>query len=145
MLFRSILDVAGVPIPAEMQGKSFKAILEGNPPADWRKSVYYHYYEFPQPHHVHPHYGVRTDRYKLIHFYTLPDTWELYDLEKDPHELKSVYKDPAYAATVTELKAELKRLMEQYKDDGTTVVKYENPNPPLPKAKAKAKAKAAFN
>jgi arylsulfatase A-like enzyme len=141
----TILDIAGVAIPAEMQGQSFKAILEGKETPNWRKSVYYHYYEFPQPHHVHPHLGVRTDRYKLIHFYTLPDTWELYDLEKDPHELKSVYKDPAYAATVTELKAELKRLMEQYKDDGTTVVKFENPNPPLPKAKAKAKAKAAIN
>ena len=69
---------------------------KGETPADWRKSVYYHYYEFPQPHHVQPHYGVRTDRYKLIHFYTI-DEWELFDLENDPHELKSVYDDPAYA------------------------------------------------
>jgi len=139
----TFLDLAGVKIPDDMQGTSIKPILEGASPANWRKSVYYHYYEFPQPHHVHPHLGVRTDRYKLIHFYTLDDTWELFDLEKDPHELKSVYKDPAYAQTVAELKKELKRLMEKYKDDGTTVVKYENPNPPMPKAKAKAKAKAA--
>src|SRR5437764_404469 len=99
----TILDIAGVPVPGEMQGKSFKAILEGKEPADWRKSVYYHYYEFPQPHHVHPHYGVRTDRYKLIHFYDIDD-WELFDLEKDPHELKSAYKDPAYSSTVPALK-----------------------------------------
>jgi arylsulfatase A-like enzyme len=124
-----------------MQGKSIVPILAGQTPADWRKSVFYHYYEFPQPHHVHPHYGVRTDRYKLIHFYTI-DAWELFDLEKDPHELKSVYKDPAYAAVVAEMKQELKRLMEQYKDDGTTVAKFDNPDQPLPKAKAK-KAKAA--
>src|SRR5262249_43498431 len=135
----TILDIAGLPIPAEMQGKSFKQILEGQNPADWRKSVYYHYYEFPQPHHVHPHYGVRTERYKLIHFYDI-DAWELFDLEKDPHELKSVYKDPAYASVVADMKKELKRLLEQYKDDGTTVVKYENPNPPMPKGK-KGKAK----
>src|SRR5437762_5942834 len=138
----TFLDIAGVKIPAEMQGASFRPILEGQNPADWRKSVYYHYYEFPQPHHVHPHYGVRTERYKLIHFYTI-DTWELFDLQKDPHELKSVYKDPAYTQTVADMKKELKRLMEKYKDDGTTVVKYENPNPPIPKAKAKAKAKSA--
>jgi arylsulfatase A-like enzyme len=136
----TFLDLAGVKVPDDMQGVSFKPILEGKDPADWRKSVYYHYYEFPQPHHVHPHLGVRTERHKLIHFYDL-DVWELYDLEKDPHELKSVYKDPAYAQTVEELKKELKRLMEKYKDDGRTVVKYENPNPPVQKGK-KGKAKA---
>jgi len=139
----TFLDLAGLKVPEDMQGASLKPILEGQNPADWRTSVYYHYYEFPQPHHVHPHLGVRTARYKLIHFYTLDDTWELFDLEKDPNELKSVYKDPAYAQTVAELKTELKRLMEKYQDDGTTVVKYENPNPPMPKAKAKGnKAKA---
>jgi arylsulfatase A-like enzyme len=136
----TFLDIAGVKVPSDMQGASMKPILEGKDPADWRKSVYYHYYEFPQPHHVHPHLGVRTDRYKLIHFYDL-DVWELFDLEKDAHELKSVYKDPAYAATVETMKKELKRLMDQYKDDGHTVVKYENPNPPAAKGKAKAKAK----
>jgi len=137
----TFLDIAGVKVPGDMQGVSIVPILEGKEPADWRKSVYYHYYEFPAPHHVHPHYGVRTDRYKLIHFYTI-DAWELFDLEKDPHELKSVYRDPAHASIVAEMKAELKRLMEKYKDDGTTVVKFENPNPPMPKGKNKAKAKA---
>jgi arylsulfatase A-like enzyme len=140
----TFLDIAGVTVPAEMQGKSFKPILEGQNPANWRKSVYYHYYEFPQPHHVHPHYGVRTERYKLIHFYTI-DAWELFDLEKDPREMKSVYNDPAYTTAVADMKKELKRLMAQYKDDGTTVVKFPNPNPPMPKAKGKGKAKAASN
>jgi arylsulfatase A-like enzyme len=138
---QTFLDIAGVKVPSEMQGVSFKPILEGQAPADWRKSVYYHYYEFPQPHHVHPHYGVRTERYKLIHFYTI-DAWELFDLEKDPREMKSVYKDPAYAPVVADMKKELKRLMEQYKDDGTSVVKFANPNPPPAKGKGKAKAKA---
>src|SRR4029079_8795843 len=109
----TFLDIAGVKIPADMQGKSLVPLLTGKTPAGWRKSVYYHYYEFPQPHHVHPHLGVRTDRYKLIHFYTLEDTWELCDLQKDPNELKSLYKDPAYSQTVAELKKELKRLMEK--------------------------------
>jgi arylsulfatase A-like enzyme len=89
---------------------------------------------------VHPHNGVRTDRYKLIHFYTI-DAWELFDVEKDPREMKSVYNDPTYATTVADMKKELKRLMAQYKDDGTTVVKFPNPNPPMPKSKGKAKGK----
>jgi arylsulfatase A-like enzyme len=137
----TFLDIAGVPIPPEMQGESLVPILEGKPTPNWRTSIYYHYYEFPQPHHVHPHLGVRTERYKLIHFYTI-DAWELFDLEKDPQELKSVYHDPSYAPVVAELKAELKRLMEKYGDDGQTVVRFENPSPPPGKAKSKTKAKA---
>ena len=123
----TFLDIAGLAGSRRHAGPEPRArFSQARTPADWRKSVYYHYYEFPQPHHVHPHNGVRTDRYKLIHFYTI-DAWELFDLEKDPHELKSVYDDPAYAPIVADLKKELKRLMEQYKDDGTTVVKFENP------------------
>lgn len=114
----TFLAVAGAPIPDDMQGKSLLPVLEGKTPDDWRKSVYYHYYEFPQPHHVHPHYGVRTERYKLIHFYDLKE-WELYDLEKDPQELQSRYDDPTYADIVKELKTELETLRKQYKDDGT--------------------------
>ena len=137
-LAETFLDIAGVEIPTDMQGKSITPILAGEQTPDWRKSVYYHYYEFPQPHHVHPHTGVRTARYKLIHFYTI-DAWELFDLEKDPNELKSVYDDPAYAQIVTDLKHELQRLKDHYKDDGT-VVKFERDAPPA-KGKAKAKAK----
>ena len=112
---QTFLEIAGEKQPDDMQGRSLVPVLEGKTPADWRKSVYYHYYEFPQPHHVHPHYGVRTERYKLIHFYTLNE-WELYDLEKDPHEMRSVYADPAYAKTVAEMKTQLTELRTQYKD-----------------------------
>lgn len=111
----TFLDYAGVPIPADMQGRSLRPILEGKTPADWRKSMYYRFYEYPQPHRVHPHYGVRSERYKLIYFHTL-DEWELYDLEKDPNELKSVYDDPAYASVRQEMKAELERLRSELKD-----------------------------
>ena len=109
----TFLDVAGVPIPDEMQGRSFASLLRGDTPDDWRRSFYYHYYENPGPHTVQRHYGVRTDRFKLIHFYIL-DEWELYDLEKDPHELNSVYDDPDYAEVVEDLKEELQRLRAHY-------------------------------
>jgi arylsulfatase A-like enzyme len=111
----TFLDYAGVPIPPHMQGRSLRPVLEGDAPPDWRKSVYYHYYEFPQPHHVHPHYGVRTDRHKLIHYYTLKE-WELFDLAKDPDELNNVYDDPAYQTVRDDLRRELTRLREQYQD-----------------------------
>jgi arylsulfatase A-like enzyme len=147
-LAETFLDIAGVDVPADMQGRSIVPVLKGQTPDDWRKSVYYHYYEFPQPHYVHPHRGVRTERHKLIHFYTI-DQWELFDLEKDPQEMKSVYDDPAYAQTVADLKQELTRLMEHYQDDGTSVVEFPpDPNqpPPMGKAngnKAKNKVKGA--
>ncbi|MEI6536182.1 MAG: sulfatase/phosphatase domain-containing protein, partial [Verrucomicrobiaceae bacterium] len=81
-----------------------------------RKSFYYHYYEFPQPHRVHPHYGVVTDRYKLVHFYAPDlDYWELYDREKDPQELRSFFGDPEYAKITDELNAELFRLRRDLK------------------------------
>src|SRR5262249_38316052 len=78
----TLLAAAGVRIPADMQGRSIFPILEGNKPADWRTSMYYRYYHYPQHHRVQPHYGVRTRRYKLIYFNKL-DQWELFDLEKD--------------------------------------------------------------
>jgi arylsulfatase A-like enzyme len=112
----TFLDAAGVPIPADMQGKSLKPLLAGQQPADWRKSFYYHYYEYPTPHHVRPHYGVVTDRHKLVHFYA-PDTdyWELFDLQTDPHELKSVYDDVSYADVRNQLTAEVARLRKELK------------------------------
>jgi len=112
----TFLEAARVPIPAEMQGRSLVPILRGQTPADWRKSFYYHYYEWPQPHRVRPHYGVVTDRYKLVRFYgTGDDYWELFDRQKDPNELKSYYNDPAYAKTKAELEVELARLRKEYK------------------------------
>ncbi len=107
----TFLDAAGVPVPSSMQGKSLRPLLEGTTPPDWRKSAYYHYYEFPEPHRVRPHYGVITDRYKLVHYYGPDlDEWELLDRKLDPSETKSFYSDPAYAATVQQLREELARL-----------------------------------
>ena len=109
----TFLDLAGVSIPADMQGRSLKSIFLGDTPADWRTSHYYQYYEYPGAHCVQRHYGVRTDRYKLIYFY-LVDEWELFDLETDPNELNSQYDNPEYADVVAELKEELSRLRTQY-------------------------------
>ena len=105
----TFLDLAGLPTPKDMHGRSLKPLLLGKAPADWRTSFYYHYYEFPGAHSVRRHYGIRTTRYKLIHYYRIGE-WELFDLEKDPHELRNVYSDPAYAPIVAKLKTELERL-----------------------------------
>ena len=80
-----------------MQGKSFKGAFEGELKNE-RKSVYYHYYEWPIWHKVQPHYGVRTDRYKLMHFYYSMDEWELYDLENDPNETFNLYDNKNYSS-----------------------------------------------
>ena len=112
----TFLDIAGVAAPADMQGESIRPILQGKTPGNWRKSMYYHYYEYPGAHSVKRHYGVRTGRYKLIHFYQDIDEWELYDLAKDPREMENVYGDASYADIVQELKAELKQLRRKYKD-----------------------------
>jgi arylsulfatase A-like enzyme len=112
----TFLDAAGVPIPDEMQGRSLRDVLAGETPADWRKSFYYHYYEYPVPHHVRPHYGVVTDQYKLVHFYGSDvDYWELFDRQADPHELRSVYGQSGYAAAQKELEKELSRLRKDLK------------------------------
>lgn len=110
----TFIDVADAKIPDDMQGRSLVPLCQGETPADWRKSLYYHYYEFPVPHRVRPHYGVITDRYKLVHYYKPDvDDWELLDREKDPLEVKNFYADPAYAATVKELHAEVDRLRKE--------------------------------
>lgn len=107
----TILEAAGLPIPGEMQGQSLLPILKGQTPADWRTAFYYQYFEYPKPHHVRPHYGVVTDRYKLVHFDVADlDEWELFDRKQDPHELRNVYADRNYAGVVAELKRELDRL-----------------------------------
>lgn len=110
----TFLEAAGVPIPASMQGRSLLPILRGETPPDWRTSFYYHYYEYPGPHSVRRHYGVVTDRYKLVHFYE-PDMnyWEMFDRQSDPHEMKSVYDEPSHAETRAILQKELHRLREQ--------------------------------
>jgi arylsulfatase A-like enzyme len=116
----TFLDIAGAPIPSDMQGRSLVPLLEGKTPADWRTTFYYHYYEFPGAHAVRRHYGVADGRYKLMHFYPHPkdknpiDEWELYDLKSDPQEMKSVYGDPAVAEVQKRLTDELGRLRKQY-------------------------------
>jgi arylsulfatase A-like enzyme len=112
----TFLDFAGVARPDEMQGHSIRQLLQAKTPKDWRTSMYYHYYEYPGAHMVKRHYGVRTRRYKLIHFYDDIDAWELYDLEKDPNELNNVYGSREYAAIEKRLKAELQRLRKRYRD-----------------------------
>ena len=109
----TMLDLAGIEAPDDMQGHSLLPVLGGDIPANWRESIYYHYYEHPSSHNVYPHYGVRTERYKLIHFYKPIDEWEMFDLEKDPLELKSIYDDPAQAEVRAELETELARLREE--------------------------------
>ncbi len=112
----TFIDIAGANVPEDMQGRSLVPVLKGNTPSDWRDAHYYHYYEHPSEHHVMRHYGITTDKYKLIHFYYDIDKWELYDLEKDPEEMKNVYNDPAYADVKKELLQKLEKLREKYKD-----------------------------
>ena len=113
----TFLALAGVAVPADMQGRSLKPVLEERTPEDWRKSMYYHYYEYPAVHSVRRHYGLRTMRYKLIRYYYWGDEWELFDLEKDPDELNNVYADPAYADVLKSLKAELEEKRRALGDD----------------------------
>lgn len=112
----TFLDMAGLNIPSEMQGKSIVPLLQGKTPDNWRKSIYYHYYEYPGAHMVQRHNGVRTERYKLINYYELGEK-ELFDLETDPQEMKSVFNDPEYAEIQTQLEDELVRLKLFYKDN----------------------------
>jgi arylsulfatase A-like enzyme len=113
----TLLDLAGATIPEEMQGRSLRPLLDGPPPTDWRDAIYYHYYEFPHGwHDVRTHYGVRTDRYKLIHFYGDMDLWELYDLATDPTELRNVYGQPGYGAIQEDLHRRLNALRAEFGD-----------------------------
>ena len=117
----TLLELAGIKTTQKMQGTSFVPVLEGNTPKDWQDAMYYHYYEFPFWHHVQPHYGIRTQKYTLAHFYYNIDVWELYDLEKDPNQMNNIYNDPNYTSTITELKAKLKNLMIKYENDKSLV------------------------
>jgi len=118
----TFLDIAGAAIPEDMQGTSLVPLLKGESPDDWRESIYYHYYEYPSVHMVPRHYGVRTQRYKLMRFYQF-DEWEFYDLETDPDELTNQYNNPEYADEIAKMKKELDRLRTQYDDDSDVAVK----------------------
>jgi arylsulfatase A-like enzyme len=110
---QTFLDIAGVAAPEDMQGASLAPLLRGEAPADWRSSLYYHYYEYPAVHSVRRHYGVRTAQHKLIHYYNI-DEWELFDLYADPDEMVNLYGDPGQQPLIDTLKAELQRLRAQY-------------------------------
>jgi arylsulfatase A-like enzyme len=99
-----------------MQGRSLVPVLKGETPEDWRDAHYYHYYEHPSEHVVQRHYGITTQEYKLIHFYYEMDTWELYDIKKDPQEMNNVYGSPEYAKVQAQLHQELEALRSQYGD-----------------------------
>lgn len=109
----TFLDLAGIGIPGDMQGKSLKPLFLGETPENWRTSHYYHYYEYPSVHCVERHYGVRTRHYKLIHFYNRNE-WELFDLRADPMEMNNVYQETSYTEILTELKKELVHLRQLY-------------------------------
>lgn len=112
----TFLELAGVSVPEDIQGQSLLPLLKGEKPAGWRKSLYYHFYEFPGEHAVRRHCGIRTDRYKLIHFYNDIDTWELFDLKKDPSEMTNLIDNPKYKPLIDDLKTQMKQLQEKYND-----------------------------
>ncbi|MEF8846015.1 MAG: sulfatase [Bacteroidales bacterium] len=110
----TMLDIAGVEIPEDMQGRSMVPLLKGKD-TEWRDKLYYHYYEYPGAHSVKRHYGIRTERYKLMHFYYDIDTWELYDLKKDPKEMNNLYGKEGYDEITRRLKEQLEELRDKYK------------------------------
>jgi arylsulfatase A-like enzyme len=112
----TLLDLAGIKPPKDMQGESFKKQLFNKKHAK-RDAVYYHYYEYPFWHKVQPHYGVRTERYKLIHYYYNMNEWELFDLDNDKDELNNLYGKDGYNNITEDLKEKLKKLQSKYKDD----------------------------
>ncbi|MEZ6131036.1 MAG: sulfatase [Planctomycetaceae bacterium] len=112
----TFLEVAGAAIPDDMQGASLVPLLKGDTPKDWRKSIYYHYYEYPSVHMVPRHNGIRNERYKLMHFYQF-DEWEFYDLETDPDELHNLYNNADYAELIKTMKQDLEDLRKHYEDD----------------------------
>ena len=114
----TFLDYAGVEIPADIQGRSLRPVLDnqGKTPDDWRKAAYYHYYEYPAEHSVKRHYGIRTQDFKLIHFYNDVDEWEMYDMKTDPHEMNNVFGRPEYADKQAELMRLLGDTQKQYGD-----------------------------
>jgi arylsulfatase A-like enzyme len=127
----TFLDYAGLTAPERMQGRSFRSLLQGEVPEDWRTSMYYRYWLHLAHHGVYAHYGVRTESHKLIYYYAQalgtpgaiddpkPAEWELFDLANDAGEMVSVYDDPAYSGVVDDLKVELKRLRAECKDEVT--------------------------
>lgn len=125
----TFLDMAGIDVPAGFQGSSFRSILQGSTPPDWRQAMYYRYWMHKAHHNVYAHYGVRTHHHKLIYYYSdalgqqgaidesCEPEWELFDLDNDPREMNNVYDDIRYSAVRKELKDELHRLQEEVGDE----------------------------
>ncbi|MGB0609887.1 MAG: sulfatase family protein [Verrucomicrobiales bacterium] len=114
---QTFLEMAGAEIPANMQGRSLVPILKNGKADNWRKSIYYHYYEYPSVHMVPRHYGIRTERYKLIHFYQFGNEWEMYDLEEDPDELTNIYGRADKKSLQIDLEQQLKAIRKFYDDN----------------------------
>jgi arylsulfatase A-like enzyme len=112
----TFMDYANTSISDDIQGESFRNLVNGKE-KKWRDAIYYTYYEYPGEHNVTRHYGVRTDRYKLIHFYYDSDYWELYDLEKDPKEMNNVYKDAEYKEVKEKMHEKLIEVRAKYQDN----------------------------
>lgn len=121
----TFLELAGVPVPADIQGVSLVPLLKGKAASKqdkqkikhWRNAIYYHYYEYPAEHDVRRHYGIRTDRYKLIHFYGHDvNSWELFDLKNDPHEMHNLYGQPGMERLQRDMHHRLELLQIQYDD-----------------------------
>ncbi|MEM9479119.1 MAG: sulfatase [Verrucomicrobiota bacterium] len=115
----TFLDMAGAPIPSDLQGASIVPILKsgGAKPEGWRTAIYYHYYEYPSVHMVPRHYGIRTGRYKLMHFYQFGDEWEFYDLKEDPDEKINQFGNSDYQETIERMTTRLRGLQKKYEDD----------------------------
>jgi len=112
----TFLEIAGLPVSAEMQGRSLLSVLRGRAPSNWRTSMYYRYYHDPGDHNTRAHYGVRTRTHKLIYFWK-KDQWELFDLVNDPYELHNLHGEPGQEALTATLKGELARLRREVRDD----------------------------
>ena len=112
---QTFLEAAGIKPPSDMQGESLIPIFNGKG-QNFRDAAYYHYYEYPSVHMVKRHYGIVTEKYKLVHFYYDIDEWELYDRTNDKNEMKNVYNDPQYAKIKKQMHKKLAQLRVKYKD-----------------------------
>jgi arylsulfatase A-like enzyme len=113
----TFLEAAGIDIPDDIQGESLLPLLKGKTELEGRNALYYHYFEYPAEHMVKRHNGIRTDRYKLIHYYNDIDVWELYDLQNDPNEMNNIYGQEGTEKLTRELKQQLAELQTKYGEE----------------------------
>jgi arylsulfatase A-like enzyme len=120
---QTFLEIAGATQPKDMQGLSLVPLMKGEKPENWRSEIYYHYYEYPSVHMVPRHYGIRTKRHKLMHFYQFKNEWEMYDLNRDPDELSNLYGKKETMKLQSKLKQRLKNLQKSYEDESDMSVR----------------------